>query len=55
MNIKHLWSVEAHKKNIREIYYIDIQPRIIISFSHDLRIKIFDADDENKKYEDEFT
>ena len=55
MNIKLLWSVEAHKKSIREIYYIDIQPRIIISFSHDLRIKIFDADDENKKYEDEFT
>ena len=55
MNIKHLWSVEAHNKSKREFYYIDIQSRIIITFSHDLRIKIFDANDENKKYEDEFT
>ena len=51
MNIKHLWSVEAHKKNIREIYYIDIQPRIILITSHDLRIKIFDGDDEEKNIE----
>ena len=52
LNIKHLWSVEAHKESIRHIHYIDIQPRIIITTSHDLRIKIFDADD--GKYKDEF-
>ena len=52
LNIKHLWTVEAHKESIRHIHYIDIQPRIIITTSHDLRIKIFDADD--GKYKDEF-
>ena len=52
LNIKHLWSVEAHKESIRHMHYIDIQPRIIITTSHDLRIKIFGADD--GKYKDEF-
>ena len=52
LNIKHLWSVEAHKESIRHMHYIDIQPRIIITTSHDLRIKIFGADD--GKFKDEF-
>ena len=52
LNIKHLWAVEAHKESIRHIHYIDIQPRIIVTTSHDLRIKIFGADD--GKYKDEF-
>ena len=52
LTIKHLWSVEAHKESIRHIHYIDIQPRIIVTTSHDLRIKIFGADD--GKYKDEF-
>ena len=52
LSIKHLWAVEAHKESIRHIHYIDITPRIIITTSHDLRIKIFCADD--GKYKDEF-
>ena len=52
LSIKNLWSVEAHKESIKHIHYIDIQPRIIITTSHDLRIKIFGADD--GKYKDEF-
>ena len=52
LNIKNLWSVEAHKESIKHMHYINIQPRIIITTSHDLRIKIFGADD--GKYKDEF-
>ena len=52
INIKHLWCTEAHKESIRHIHYIDINPRIIVTTSHDLRIKIFGADD--GKYQDEF-
>ena len=52
LEIKHLWAVEAHKESIRHMHYIDIQPRIIVTTSHDLRIKIFGADD--GKYKDEF-
>ena len=52
ITIKHLWSTEAHKESIRHIHYIDITPRIIVTTSHDLRIKIFGADD--GKYQDEF-
>ena len=52
LTIKNLWSVEAHKESIKHIHYIDIQPRIIITTSHDLKIKIFGADD--GKYKDEF-
>ena len=51
-NIIHLWPLKAYKESIRHIYYIDIKPRIIITTLHDLRIKIFDTDDEN--YKDEF-
>ena len=52
ISIKHLWCTEAHKESIRHIHYIDVQPRIIVTTSHDLRIKIFGADD--GKYQDEF-
>jgi len=52
ISIKHLWCTEAHKESIRHIHYIDVQPRIIITTSHDLRIKIFAADD--GKFQDEF-
>ena len=52
ISIKHLWCTEAHKESIRHIHYIDVKPRIIITTSHDLRIKIFGADD--GKYQDEF-
>ena len=40
-----LWIIGAHKESIRHIHYIDIIPRIIVTPSHDLRIKIFGADD----------
>jgi hypothetical protein len=52
ISIKNLWCTEAHKESIRHIHYIDVNPRIIITTSHDLRIKIFGADD--GKYKDEF-
>ena len=52
ISINHLWCVEAHKESIRHIHYIDIQPRIIVTTSHDLRIKIFGADD--GVFKDEF-
>ena len=52
ISIKHLWCTEAHKESIRHIHYIDINPRIIVTTSHDLRIKIFSAD--TGKYQDEF-
>ena len=52
ISIKHLWCTEAHKESIRHIHYIDVKPRIIVTTSHDLRIKIFGAD--NGKYQDEF-
>ena len=40
-----LWIIKAHKESIRHIHYIDIYPRIIVTTSHDLRIKTFGADD----------
>ena len=52
ITIKHLWFTEAHKESVRHIHYIDITPRIIVTTSHDLRIKIFSAD--NGTYQDEF-
>ena len=52
ITIKHLWFTEAHKESVRHIHYIDITPRIIVTTSHDLRIKIFSAD--NGNYQDEF-
>ena len=52
ISIQHLWFTEAHKESIRHMHYIDITPRIIVTTSHDLRIKIFSAD--NGNYQDEF-
>ena len=52
MKIKQLWSIEAHKESIKHIHYVELEPRIIITTSHDLRIKIFGAED--GKYKDEF-
>jgi hypothetical protein len=45
------WQVEAHKESIKHLYHVDIEPRIIISTSNDLHIKIFGADD--GEYKDE--
>ena len=47
-----LWYIEAHKESIKHIHYIDIEPQVIISTSHDLRIKVFAAS--NGEYKDEF-
>ena len=52
LNINHLWKINAHNESIRHIHYIDIDPRIIVTTSYDLKIKIFSAD--NGKYKDEF-
>ena len=46
ISISKLWIIGAHKEIIRNIHYIDIYPRIIVTTSHDLRIKILGADDD---------
>ena len=38
------WKVEAHKESLKHIHHVDIEPRIVISTSNDLHIKIFYAD-----------
>jgi len=52
LNLNYIWKVDAHKEAIRHIHYVDIEPRIIITTSYDLTIKIFCAD--NGDYKDEF-
>ena len=51
IDIKLLWKVEAHKESIKHLYHIDIEPRIVISTSNDLHIKLFNAED--GEYKDE--
>ena len=45
------WKVEAHKESLKHIHHVDIEPRIVISTSNDLHIKIFSAD--TGQYKDE--
>ena len=45
------WSKEAHKESIKHIHHVNIIPRIVISTSNDLHIKIYGAD--NGDYKDE--
>jgi WD40 repeat protein len=52
IKIKNIWKITAHEESIRHILYIDIEPRIIVTSSYDLKIKIFSAD--TGKYKDEF-
>ena len=52
LKIINLWKIDAHNESIRHIHYIEIDPRIIVTTSYDLKIKIFSAD--NGKYKDEF-
>ena len=52
LKIKNIWKINAHEESIKHIHYIDIEPRIIVTTSYDLKIKIFSAD--NGKYKDEF-
>ena len=52
LTIKNIWKIEAHKEAIRHIHYVNVTPRIIITTSYDLKIKIFSAD--NGKFKDEF-
>ena len=47
-----IWHIEAHKESIRHLHYIDLEPQILISTSHDLRVKVFEAS--TGKYKDEF-
>lgn len=42
---KTLWYVEAHKESIKHIHYANIDPKILITTSHDLRVKIFKVSD----------
>ena len=51
INVNKLWDIPAHKESIKHLYHVDIEPRIIISTSNDLHIKIFGADD--GEYKDE--
>ena len=45
------WKVEAHKESLKHIHHVDIEPRIVISTSNDLHIKIFSA--ETGQFKDE--
>ena len=51
IQIEMKWFVEAHKESIKHLYHVDIEPKIVISTSNDLHVKIFSADD--GKYKDE--
>ena len=51
IKIELKWKVEAHKESIKHLYHVDIEPKIVISTSNDLHVKIFGAD--NGKYKDE--
>ena len=51
INIPLKWMVEAHKETIKHLHYVDIEPRIVISTSNDLKIRIFSA--ETGKFKDE--
>ena len=51
ITIQLLWSIEGHKESIKHIYHVDIEPKIVISTSNDLHIKIFSAD--TGEYKDE--
>lgn len=39
-----IWYIEAHKESIKHLHYVSVNPNIIISTSHDLKVKIFKAD-----------
>ena len=52
ISIGNIWRLSAHEESIRHIHYIDVEPRIIVTSSYDLKIKIFSAD--TGKYKDEF-
>ena len=43
INVNLKWAVEAHKESIKHIHHVEIEPKIIITTSNDLKIKIFDA------------
>jgi hypothetical protein len=43
INVHLKWKVEAHKESIKHIHHVEIEPKIIITTSNDLKIKIFDA------------
>ena len=47
LKIELLWGREkpAHKDSIKHLYHVDIEPKIIISTSNDLHIKIIGAND----------
>ncbi len=49
--VKLIWGKEAHKESLKHIHHVNIEPRIIISTSNDLHIKIFSAED--GQYKDE--
>ena len=39
-----LWWTEGHKEAIKHIHYSNIEPNLIITTSHDLKVKLFLAD-----------
>ena len=51
IKINFIWGKEAHKESIKHIYLVDIEPKIVISTSNDLHIKIYSAD--KGQYKDE--
>ena len=38
-----IWYVEAHKESIKHLHYAMINPNVILSTSHDLRVKLYKA------------
>ena len=51
IELKLKWPKEAHKESIKHLYHVDIEPKILISTSNDLHVKIFSADDGDFKDE----
>lgn len=40
---KTLWYVDAHHESIKHLFFAETHPKIIISTSHDLKVKLFNA------------
>ena len=51
IKIPLIWKIEAHKELIKHIMHVNIEPKIVITTSNDLKIKIFSA--ETGKFKDE--
>ena len=58
--IRKIYSIRAHNEAIKHVHFADIIPKVFITTSHDLKIKIFEAEtgehvDELKQIANKFT